>query len=126
MLAKPRSNSLHVESAFLKKLSGLPQRVITIHTSSIQMLEKVPQILVRDRNRINKLLALLLLLCLLQFALAWVLTHNVNVGERPPSATAAGNPSSDETKKQRISGSRRKEIGRRLLAAGSGLGIFTD
>src|SRR5258708_1126011 len=42
--------------------------------------------------------------------------------ERSPSATAAGEPSSDEAKKQRISGSRRKQKGRRLLAAGSGLG----
>jgi hypothetical protein len=42
--------------------------------------------------------------------------------QRPPSATAAGKPRSDETREQRTSPNRRKRKGRRLLAGGSGLG----
>jgi hypothetical protein len=42
--------------------------------------------------------------------------------ERSPSATAAGEPSPDKANEQRISDSRRKQKGRRLLAGGSGLG----
>ena len=43
------------------------------------------------------------------------------VAERHPSATAAGEPSPAEAKKQQISRNRRKQKGRRVWAAGSGL-----
>ena len=46
--------------------------------------------------------------------------------QRSPSATGNGEPSSDEAVEQRISTNRRKQMGRRLLAAGSGLGRFVE
>ena len=44
--------------------------------------------------------------------------------QRSPSAKAAGEQSPDEARDRRIPRSRPKQKGRRLLAAGSGLGIF--
>jgi len=43
--------------------------------------------------------------------------------QRSPSATAAGEPSSDEAGEQQISSNSRKQKGWRLLAAGSGFGF---
>jgi len=49
----------------------------------------------------------------------------VHIAERFPSATAAREPSSNEAREHRISPSRRKRKGWRLLAAGSGLAALS-
>ena len=52
-----------------------------------------------------------------------VCNHTQKRAQQPPSATAAGEPNSDEARAQRSLPNQRKQEGRRLLAAGSGLGV---
>ena len=61
VFVKPRNNPLNINSTLLKKLDGLSQRVVALHSSTIEMIKKIAQILVRNRNRGNELLMLLLL-----------------------------------------------------------------
>ncbi len=49
-----------------------------------------------------------------------------DAAERPPSATAAGESTPDEAKDRQTSTTAREQKGRRLLTAGSGLGLSSS